>query len=150
MLISFDSLLIYILIAVVGLLTAELFRLNGRLRRTLLGQNGSSVEDSIAMLVKGMENLDSRATDVENYIIKMEERLKRSIQHVQVVRFNPFPDQGSNQSFAICFLDENGNGAVISSLYSRDKVSVYTKPIVKYASEYELSAEEKQAIDKAR
>jgi len=148
--ISFDSYLIYALIAVVGLLVAEIFRLNGRLRRTLLGKNGSDMEDAIGNLVKGMENLDTRATDVENYIIKMEERLKRSIQKVQVVRFNPFPDQGSNQSFAICFLDENGNGAIVSSLYSRDKMSVYAKPIVKYASEYELSDEEKQAIDKAR
>ena len=52
--ISFDSLLIYILIAIVGLLTAELFRLNGRLRRTLLGKNGSDIEDSITTLVKGM------------------------------------------------------------------------------------------------
>lgn len=148
--ISFDSLLIYILIAIVGLLTAELFRLNGRLRRTLLGKNGSNMEDSIATLVKGMENLDKRATDVEDYIIKMDERLRRSIQKVQTVRFNPFPDQGGNQSFTIALLDEQGNGVVISSLYSRDKVSVYAKPVVKYASEFELSTEELQAIDKSR
>ena len=148
--IPFNDLLIYILIAFIGLQAAELFRLNGRLRRTLLGKQGNNLEDSIATLVKGMENLDSRATDVEDYIIKMEERLKRSIQHVEVVRFNPFPDQGSNQSFAICFVDEYGNGAVVSSLYSRDKVSVYAKPLVKYQSEYELTQEERQAIDKAR
>ncbi|MCX6713080.1 MAG: DUF4446 family protein [Candidatus Vogelbacteria bacterium] len=145
-----DTLLVYILIAGVVFLTAEAFRLNSRLKKVLLGKTGSDLEESINTLMKGMENLDGRATEIENYIIKMEERLKQSIQHVRVVRFNPFPDQGGNQSFAICFLDEQGNGAVISSLYSRDKVSVYAKPIIKYASEFELSGEEKQAIDKVR
>ena len=145
-----DTILIYILIAACGLLTAELFRLNHRLKKILMGKQGGDLEESINTLIKGMENLDGRATDVENYIIKMEERLKHSIQHVSVVRFNPFPDQGGNQSFAICLMDEQGNGAVISSLYSRDKVSVYAKPLIKYQSEFELSQEERQAIDKGR
>jgi hypothetical protein len=145
-----DTILIYLLIAIVILLIAELFRINFRLKRILLGKAGTDLEESINTLIKGMENLDGRATDIENYIIKMEERLKQSVQQVRVIRFNPFPDQGGNQSFALCLLDEQGNGAVISSLYSRDKVSVYAKPIVKYQSEYELSAEERQAIEKSR
>ncbi|MDE2188580.1 MAG: DUF4446 family protein, partial [Patescibacteria group bacterium] len=38
----------------------------------------------------------------------------------------------------------------ISSLYSRDHVSVFGKPIKKHASEYELSEEEKEAIKEAK
>lgn len=145
-----DTYLVYGLIAIVIFLIAELFRLNSRLKKILLGKQGRDLEESIDLLIKGMENLDSRAEDIENYIIKMDNRLKQSIQKVQTIRFNPFKDQGSNQSFATCFLDEQGNGVVISSLYSRDKVSVYAKPVIKYQSEYELSEEERAAIDKAR
>jgi len=145
-----DITLIYVLIAIVGLLTAEIFRLNGRFRKVLLGKTGRDLEETIETLTKGMENLDSRAEEIENYIIKMDERLRHSIQKVQTIRFNPFKDQGGNQSFSTCFLDEQGNGVVVSSLYSRDKVSVYAKPIIKYQSEFELSEEERQAIDKAR
>lgn len=148
--IPIDTLLIYILIALVGLLTAELFRLNGRLRKVLLGKQGEDLEASIGTLIKGMENLDNRAGEIEDYIIKMDARLRQSIQKVNTIRFNPFKDQGSNQSFSTSFLDEQGNGVVISSLYSRDKVSVYAKPIIKYQSEFELSGEEREAIDKSR
>ena len=147
---NIDSILIYALIAIIGFSIAEITRLNGRLKKMFLGKTGSDLEETIGMLGKGMENLDSRASDLENYIIKMDERLKQSIQQVKTVRFNPFKDQGSNQSFATAFLDEQGNGVVISSLYSRDKVSVYAKPVQKYQSDYELSEEEKLAIDKGR
>lgn len=145
-----DTVLIYILIALIGLLTAEIFRLNGRLKKVFHGKQGIDLEESINGLIKGMENLDSRETDMENFIIKMDERLRQSIQKIRTIRFNPFKDQGSNQSFATCFLDEQGNGVVLSSLYSRDKVSVYAKPVAKYDSEFELSEEEREAIDKAR
>jgi len=145
-----DSILIYILIAIIGLAIAEIFRLNSRLKKMLLGKDSQNLEDTINILSKGMENLDTRAGEIEDYIIKMDARLKQAIQKVQTVRFNPFKDQGSNQSFATTFLDEQGNGVLISSLYSRDKVSVYAKPIIGYQSEYELSEEEREAIDKAR
>ena len=46
-------------------------------------------------------------------------------------------------------MDEKGDGVVISSLYSRDKVSVYAKPLVEGKSEYELSEEEKDVVSKA-
>lgn len=147
---NLDVVIIYALIVVIGLLTAEVFRLNGRFRKVLLGKNGQDLENSIGTLTKGMENLDGRSEEIENYIIKMDARLRQSIQKVKTIRFNPFKDQGGNQSFATCFLDENGNGVIISSLYSRDKVSVYAKPVVKYQSEFELSGEEKEAIEKAK
>ena len=67
-----------------------------------------------------------------------------------MVIFNPFPDQGSNQSFAIGMLDEEGNGLVISSLYSRERISVFAKPVKNGKSEYELSTEEKEALEKAK
>jgi hypothetical protein len=145
-----NTIIILSLIVVIGLLAAEIFRLNGRFRKVLLGKNGENLEGSIETLTKGMENLDSRSEEMENYIIKMDNRLRQSIQKVQTIRFNPFKDQGGNQSFATCFLDENGNGVIISSLYSRDKVSVYAKPVVKYQSEFELSDEEKEALKKAK
>lgn len=149
---SFDqnTIIIFVLIIVVGLLSAEIFRLNARFRKVLLGKNGKDLEETIDTLSKGMENLDSRSSEMENYIIKMDARLRKSIQKVNTIRFNPFKDQGSNQSFATSLLDEEGNGVIISSLYSRDKVSVYAKPIVKYKSEYEMSDEEKEAIEKSK
>ena len=76
-------------------------------------------------------------------------KLKKSIRGLETVRFNPFPDQGSNQSFAIGMLNEEGDGVVFSSLYSRERMSVFAKPVKNKKSEYELSAEEREVLKKA-
>jgi hypothetical protein len=68
---------------------------------------------------------------------------------LETIRFNPFPDQGSNQSFAIGLLNEEKDGVVISSLYSRERMSVFAKPIKNGKSDYELTQEEKEALQKA-
>ena len=69
-----------------------------------------------------------------------------------MVRFNPFSGDGSggNQSFAAAFLDEKGSGVVLSSLYARDRVGLYAKPIEKGASSFELTKEEKEALERAQ
>jgi len=71
------------------------------------------------------------------------------VRNIETVRFNPFIDAGSNQSFAIAMLNDEGNGVVMSSLYARDRMSIFAKPIVRGKSEFELSSEEKEVLSKA-
>jgi hypothetical protein len=101
------------------------------------------------MSIKELENF---RTDLEKYLTTVEKRLKKSVQGIHTVRFNPFKGTGGggNQSFATAFLNEDSNGVVISSLYSREHVSVYSKPVKNGSSEFELSLEEKEAIADAR
>jgi len=70
---------------------------------------------------------------------------------VETIRFNPFKGNGSggNQSFSTAFVNEEGDGVVISSLYSREHISVFAKPIKKMSSEYEMTKEEKDSLEKA-
>ena len=46
-------------------------------------------------------------------------------------------------------LNEDGDGVVFSSLYSRERTSIYAKPIKNGKSEYELTKEEQEALKKA-
>lgn len=138
----------YLLIGVIVLLLAWIGYLEWRLKRLLSGKNGVSLEEAIVNLAENVHQTDNVNEEIQAHLIKMEERLRRSVQQVKTVRFNPFSDQGGNYSFAISLLDEHGDGAVISTLYSRDKTSVYAKPVKNRQSEYELSAEEKQALAK--
>jgi hypothetical protein len=75
---------------------------------------------------------------------------KFSVQKVGIVRYNPFKEVGGDQSFSVALLDGNDNGVVITSLYTREGNRVYGKPIKNSQSEYLLSAEEKEAIEKAK
>lgn len=79
----------------------------------------------------------------------LQKKSKLSVQRVGMVRFNPFNEVGSNQSFSLALLDDNNDGLVITSLYTRQENRIYGKPIKAGSSEYTLSNEEKQAIEKA-
>jgi hypothetical protein len=79
-----------------------------------------------------------------------EHKMTQAVRTVETVRFNPFPDQGSNQSFATALLDETGSGVILSSLYARERVSIFAKPVQGFASTYELTTEEKEAIQKTK
>lgn len=71
------------------------------------------------------------------------------IQKIGIVRFNPFKETGGDQSFSIALLDGNNSGLVVTSLYTREKNRIYAKPIKQGEPEYQLSAEEKEAIVRA-
>lgn len=125
--------------------------LRRRLARLALGRNGS-IEETISILMRDMKEFKEFRSELEKYLKLAESRLRGSVQGVGIVRFNPFTGegQGGNQSFALCMLDEQGAGVVLSTLYSRDRVGVYAKPLAGFVSSYELSDEEKQAIERAR
>ena len=146
------NILVIALLAIIVLLAVWVIRLEIRMRKLLSGKNAASLEDTFNALANDLKELQMARRDIESYLRTVEERLKRSIQGVQTVRFNPFKDVsiGSNQSFATALVDEEGNGVVISSLYSRDRVSVYSKPLKNNSSEYGLTNEEREAIEKAR
>lgn len=137
--------LLVALIAVVYVLS-----LHARFKRLALGKNGS-IDESIAILTRDTKELKEFRGELEKYLKLAEARLRGSIRGVGVVRFNPFAEgQGGNQSFAAAFLDETGTGVVISTLYSRDRVGVYAKPVEGGASSFELTQEEKDAITEAQ
>ena len=103
------------------------------------------------MILEGDINVLKLAKEkTEKELSVVNAKLKKSIRGLETIRFNPFPDQGSNQSFAIGMLNEDGDGVVFSSLYSRERMSVFAKPVKKGKSEYELTEEERQVLEKAK
>lgn len=127
-----------------------LLKTEKRLRRFFLGKKAKDLEDTILFLQENISRLEKSKEKIEKEIIEINKKLKKSIRGLETIRFNPFPDQGSNQSFAIGMLDEEDNGVVLSSLYSRERMSIFAKPVKNGKSEYELTEEEKEALKKAK
>lgn len=121
-----------------------------RLKRFFLGKKARDLEETITGLGANIKKLESAAEKMQAQLEAHEARIKKSIRGVETVRFNPFPDQGGNQSFAIGMVNEEGDGLVLSSMYGRERMSVFAKPVKAGKSAYELTAEEKEALDKAR
>lgn len=80
----------------------------------------------------------------------LEASAARSLQRVGFVRFNAFPDVGSELSYALAVVDGGGNGFLVSSIYSREEVRTYAKAVRSYAADKDLSDEERRAIELAR
>jgi hypothetical protein len=141
---------LFIFIGVILLLNfVWIFATEKRLKKFFLGKKARDLEETISILEESIDLLKKSKENTEKELIVINKKLKKSIRGLETIRFNPFPDQGSNQSFAIGILNEENDGVVLSSLYSRERMSIFAKPIKNGKSEYELSDEEKEAIDKA-
>lgn len=123
-----------------------------KMRRFLVGLDAHNISESLTHVSSNLDELQTFRAEMETYLAGVEKRLRKSVQSVHTVRFNPFKGTGGggNQSFATTLINEEGDGVIISSLYSRDHVSVFSKPIKKHSSDYELSDEEQESLEHAK
>ncbi|OHA89123.1 MAG: hypothetical protein A2653_02825 [Candidatus Zambryskibacteria bacterium RIFCSPHIGHO2_01_FULL_43_25] len=146
------EMVLFALMAIIILLVIWLIVLEIRLNRLLLGKDARSLENTITWVRDTLSEMLKFRDESVGYWRNVEARLKRSVQSIETVRFNPFKGtgDGGNQSFSTAFLNEKGDGVVISSLHSRDRVSVFSKPVKKFGSEFEMTQEEKGVIEQAK
>ena len=126
------------------------FRANARISKLLQGKDAKSLEETFNYLIEEVKRMNGNQDITEKTLNNFNSRIRKSISGFKTIRFNPFPESGGNQSFAIALLSEEGDGVIISSLYTREKTSVFAKPIKKGISEYELTVEEKKALEEAK
>lgn len=152
--IKFDNIFFLAFFVLVGILiliqVVWMFVTEKRLKRFFMGKKAKDLEDTISILEDEISKLKIAKEKTETELYSVNKKLKKSIRGLDLIRFNPFQDQGSNQSFAIGMLNEEGDGLVLSSLYSRERMSVFAKPIKNGKSDFELSAEEKEVLEKAK
>lgn len=134
-----------ILVGAIWVVTTE-----KRLKRFFVGKKAKDLEDTIMALEENIKILDEEKEKIQKELIVVNQKLKKSIRGLETIRYNPFPDQGSNQSFAIGILNEDNDGVVISSLYSRERMSIFAKPIKSGKSDYELTKEESEVLKNAK
>ncbi len=97
----------------------------------------------VAEVTNAMDRLTGRTSVLET-------NGRKAFQRIGLVRFNPFEDTGSNQSFALALLDAEDDGVVVSSLHARGGTRIYAKAVAAGRPEAALSAEEAQALSLAR
>jgi hypothetical protein len=125
--------------------------LQNKLGKLLIGKS-KNLDESLALLTKELIELKKFKSEATEKFVTTDARLKKTISGVETIRFNPFKGDGSggNQSFATAFLNEEKNGVIISSMYGRERMSIFAKPIKNLLSvQGELSSEEKEALEKA-
>ena len=137
------------------ILSVALFRrtrlLEDRQKMFLKGKNGADLESVILRHDQEIGTLDTEIQELFEFSKKIHSLATIGIHKVGIVRFNPFQDTGSNQSWSIALLDGKNTGIVISSLLSRESARVYAKPVLTGAAgDYPLTNEERRAIEIAQ
>lgn len=143
------SILFYIISGTIIIILLWILMIEIRLKRIFAGTKARNLEEMIVLVGKKINKIEETEAGINKHLATIDERLNKSIRSVETLRFNPFIDAGSNQSFAIALINDEGNGVIMSSLYARDRMSVFAKPIIKGKSEFELSSEEKEVLSKA-
>lgn len=141
--------LVVLLGAWVGFLEYR-YQSTARSFRTLMtGRGGADLEATLLDYVTRMDRVEQAARTMEERAASIETQHPYLLQHVGVVRFNPFTDKGGDQSFVVAILDGHADGVVLSGLHSRVDSRVYAKPVVGGQSTYTLTDEERTAIARA-
>ena len=143
--ILFGALFLLVALAIFFIVRIEL-----RLNKLFKGSKAGTLEKLMGEVVEHVKALSHEAEVQAGEIATLEARLKQQGRGVKFVRFNPFPDVGSAQSFAVGIVNEEGDGVVFSSLYSRERMSVFAKPITKGKSDIELTPEEQSVVADAQ
>ena len=138
--------LVLLLLIAFAVQSARLGRAVRSYRELVRDQDGGTLHDRLVGSAEQAIRATDRMNEMEAMHAVIEQRTRRSLQHIGLVRFNPFDDTGSDQSFAIALLDDQRDGIVISSLHGRANTRLYAKPVAAGASPHNLSDEESQAI----
>lgn len=136
--------------AIIVVLIIWLVRLEHKMNRLMRGKNGASLEGTIVDILHEIDEVYQKQEQATGHRAQLEKKLRSSIRGTSTVRFNPFKDSGGNQSFATALVNENGDGVIISTLYARERMSIFGKPINAFQSTYDLTAEETEALEQAR
>jgi hypothetical protein len=144
------AILFYIISGIVFIILLWILFLELRLKRLFKGAKARNLEEMLVLVGKKINKIEEKQEKIDQHLIVIDDRLNKSIRNVQTVRFNPFVDAGGNQSFAISFINDEGDGVILSSLYARDRMSIFAKPISSGKSVFELTEEEKEVLEKSK
>ena len=109
--------------------------------------NGNNLDDMLKKYLEDVRAIKKDNAEIKAYYTQLDNNIDSCIQKIGLVRYNAFKDVGSDLSFAIALLDRNDNGVVLNGLYGSESSNIFAKPIKNGVSKYQLSEEEKEALE---
>lgn len=112
--------------------------------------NGNNIDEMLKTYIKDVKEIKRDNSEIKAYYTKLDDDISSCIQKAGILRYNAFRDVGGDLSFAMALLDREDNGIVLNGIYGSESSNIYAKPIKKGQSTYQLSDEEKYAIELAQ
>lgn len=111
--------------------------------------NGKNIQDDLNNYMERVINLEKALSETNSHCNLIDKQVEECLQKVGIVRYSAYKNTGSDLSFAVALLDEKNNGVVFNGIYSREISNTYAKPILEGQSNYTLTDEEKEAVNRA-
>lgn len=118
-------------------------------RKMMRGVNNKNIEELVVSYLDKVDNANDNSEKALANVKLLENRMKKCVQKIAMIRYKAFEDVGSDLSFSIAILDENNDGIILTGIYGRNESTTYAKPIDKGISRYDLSEEEITALNEA-
>ncbi|HYT25741.1 MAG TPA: DUF4446 family protein [Actinomycetota bacterium] len=148
------TLLVAVALALCGALAVTVtwlaVRLHG-IHRTYarLRTGGSKDEDVLTVIAHQMaaiDRLEGRLDLVGRQAAEHRQHLSTLVRSVGFHRYDAFPDTGGQLSYSAAFLDEAGDGIVLTAINGRSETRSYAKRVKGGTSAHNLSDEERTAV----
>lgn len=115
----------------------------------LLGA-GSSASTRLGALSARTDDLGRLVEGFGARLHELEELARTDVSRIGFVRYDAFDDTFSDLSYALAVLNREGDGVVLSSIYSRNDTRTFGKAVCKFEPLANASEEELRAIAQAR
>ena len=116
----------------------------------LLGGGSARATQRLSSLEQGHAELARRAERAESRLRELDALSRTDVSRTGFVRYDAFDDTGSELSYALALLNREGDGVVLTSIYSRADTRTFGKAVERYVPATNASAEELAAIEQAR
>lgn len=143
------AIVVFVQVILIIILFRSVGKVEKKYRKMMRGVNNKNIEELITSYLDRVDEANNNSQNAIEHAKLLEERLKKCVQKVAMVRYKAFEDVGSDLSFSIAILDENNDGIILTGIYGRNESTCYAKPIDKGISRYDLSEEEMSALNDA-
>ena len=116
----------------------------------LIAGGSGGAASRLAEIEAGLAAGRSILERVTGRIDELEALAGTDVSRIGFIRYDAFADTGSDLSYALALLNRQGDGVVLSSLYSRTDTRTYGKAVKAYKPAANASEEELRAIELAR
>lgn len=138
--------IISLIIAIISLYISVKIYIKYEKNMNKLGE-GKDFAQMLQNYVSQVDKLNKRDDQIIEVCNNINKELSHCIKKVGLYKYDAFGNTKNSLSFTLALLDRENNGIVINSIYGQDNSNVYSKPIIKGTSKYNLSLEEKEAIN---
>lgn len=116
----------------------------------LIGGGSGDAAGRLGRLESGQADARAALEGVTGRTDELEGLARTDVSRIGFVRYDAFDDTGSDLSYALALLNREGDGVVLTSIYSRTDTRTYGKAVERFKPAANASEEELAAIEIAR